>query len=114
MDVFFRFCFQYRKCRNMAFREIQCKWQNNVFYYTERNGYRMPPNNRLDVSATLEGKKTKKFEGSWTFSAVQCIWAGKTLILFSSRMTRPIPQKTQAVQYSLFRWVPSVTYNFKF
>ena len=38
------------------------------FLYTERNGYRMPPYNRLDLSATLQGKKTKKFESSWNFS----------------------------------------------
>ena len=84
-----------------------------TFYYTERNGYRMPPNNRLDVSATLQGKKRKKFEGSWTFSVYNVY--GRENPYFVRFQDDPAnPQKTQAVQYSLFRWVPSVTYNFKF
>ena len=84
-----------------------------VFYYTERNGYRMPSTNRLDISATLEGKKTKKFEGSWTFSIYNVY--GRENPYFVQFQDDPAnPEKTQAVQYSLFRWVPSVTYNFKF
>ena len=86
---------------------------STAFYYTERNGYRMPSNNRLDVSATLEGKKTKKFEGSWTFSLYNVY--GRENPYFVQFQDDPSNlQKTQAVQYSLFRWVPSVTYNFKF
>ncbi|HEU5054275.1 MAG TPA: TonB-dependent receptor [Hanamia sp.] len=84
-----------------------------VYYYTERNGYRMPPNHRMDVSATLEGKKRKKFESSWTFSVYNLY--GRQNPYFVQFQDDPSnPEKTQAVQYSLFRWVPSVTYNFKF
>jgi len=84
-----------------------------VFYYTERNGYRMPATHRLDISATLQGKKTKKFEGSWTFSLYNVY--GRQNPYFVQFQDNPAnPQKTQAIQYSLFRWVPSVTYNFKF
>ncbi len=84
-----------------------------VFYYTERNGYRMPPNHRLDVSATLQGMKRKKFEGSWTFS-VYNVYGRENPYFVQFQDDPGNPQKTQAVQYSLFRWVPSVTYNFKF
>lgn len=84
-----------------------------VFYYTERNGYRMPSNNRLDLSATLEGKKTKKFEGSWTFS-VYNVYGRENPYFIQFQEDPNNPGKTQAVQYSLFRWVPSITYNFKF
>lgn len=84
-----------------------------VFLYSERNGYRMPSYNRLDISATLLGKKTKKFEGSWTFSVYNAY--GRENPYFIQFQDDPAnPEKTQAVQYSLFRWVPSVTYNFKF
>jgi len=84
-----------------------------VFYYTERNGYRMPSNNRLDLSATLEGKKTKKLESSWTFSLYNAY--GRENPYFIQFQDDPEnPDKTQAVQYSLFRWVTSITYNFKF
>lgn len=84
-----------------------------VFYYTERNGYRMPITNRLDISATLKGKKTKRFEGGWTFSVYNVY--GRENPYFVQFQDDPNNlQKTQAVQYSLFKWVPSVTYNFKF
>ncbi|HEY5406923.1 MAG TPA: TonB-dependent receptor, partial [Ginsengibacter sp.] len=84
-----------------------------VFYYTSRNSYRMPAYNRLDISATLLVKKTKKFEGSWTFSVYNAY--GRENPYFIQFEDDPAnPQKTIAVQYSLFRWVPSVTYNFKF
>ncbi|HEY5367496.1 MAG TPA: TonB-dependent receptor, partial [Hanamia sp.] len=86
---------------------------NTVFYYTERNGYRMHAYNRLDLSATLQGKKTAKFDGSWTFSIYNAY--GRENPYFVEFQNDPNnAQKTQAVQYSLFRWVPSVTYNFKF
>ncbi|MGN6530535.1 MAG: TonB-dependent receptor plug domain-containing protein [Ginsengibacter sp.] len=86
---------------------------NTVFYYTERNGYRMPSYNRMDISATLMTKKTAKFEGSWTFSVYNAY--GRENPYFIQFQNDPAdPQKTQAVQYSLFRWVPSITYNFKF
>jgi hypothetical protein len=86
---------------------------NTVFYYTERNGYRMPSYNRMDISATLLAKKTAKFEGSWTFSLYNAY--GRENPYFIQFQNDPADaQKTQAVQYSLFRWVPSITYNFKF
>jgi hypothetical protein len=84
-----------------------------IFYYTERNSYRMPAYNRLDFSATLQSKKARKFEGSWTFSIYNAY--GRENPYFIQFQNDPVnPQKTQAVQYSLFRWIPSVTYNFKF
>jgi hypothetical protein len=86
---------------------------NTVFYYTERNGYRMPSYNRMDLSATLQSKKSAKFEGSWTFSVYNAY--GRENPYFIQFQDDPSNrQKTQAVQYSLFRWVPSITYNFKF
>jgi hypothetical protein len=86
---------------------------NTVFYYTERNGYRMHSYNRLDISATLQGKKTAKFDGSWTFS-VYNVYGRENPYFVQFQDDPDDPQKTQAVQYSLFRWVPSITYNFKF
>ncbi len=84
-----------------------------VFLYTERNGYRMPPYNRLDLSATLQGKKTKKFESSWNFSVYNA-YGRENPYSIGFQQDPGDPEKTQAVQYALFRWVPSVTYNFKF
>src|SRR5690606_6963265 len=39
-----------------------------LFYYTERNGYRMPNYHRLDLSATYEPVQSdKRLRSSWTF-----------------------------------------------
>ena len=84
-----------------------------VFYYTERNGYRMPSYHRLDFSATLLGKKKPKYEGSWTFSVYNA-YGRQNPYTISFRQSKTDPQKTEAVQLSLFRLIPSVTYNFKF
>ena len=84
-----------------------------AFYYTERNAYRMPAYHRMDVAATLLGKKRKKFESSWTFS-VYNLYGRENAYSVVFQNDPNDPSKTQAVQYSLFRFVPSVTYNFKF
>ena len=83
------------------------------FYYTERNGYRMPSYKRLDLGATLQGKKTKKYDSNWNFSIYNALdRANAYSIDFQTDPDNP--QKTQAVQTTLFKLIPSVTYNFKF
>ncbi len=92
------------------------KYQVNgqtAFYYTERNGYRMPAYHRLDFAATLQVKKRKKSEGSWTFSLYN-VYGRENAYSIEFKDDPNDPTKTQAVQTALFRWVPSVTYNFKF
>lgn len=84
-----------------------------AFYYTERNGYRMPAYHRMDVAATLQGKKRKKFESSWTFS-VYNLYGRENAYSIVFQNDPDDPTKTQALQYALFRFVPAVTYNFKF
>jgi len=84
-----------------------------TFYYTERNAYRMPDYNRLDFAATLEGKKHKKWQSSWVFSLYN-VYGRENAYAITFRDNPDDPTKTQALQTSLFRWVPSVTYNFKF
>jgi TonB dependent receptor/CarboxypepD_reg-like domain/TonB-dependent Receptor Plug Domain len=84
-----------------------------AYLYTSRNGYRMPPYNRLDFSATLQGKKTKKTDSYWIFSCYN-VYGRENPYSISFEQDPGDPSKTQAVQYALFRWVPSVSYNFKF
>jgi hypothetical protein len=84
-----------------------------AFVYTERNAYRMPSYNRLDIGATLQGKKTKKFESNWNFS-VYNLYGRENPYSIQFEQDPGDPTKTRALQYALFRWVPSVTYNFKF
>ena len=84
-----------------------------AFYYTERNGYRMPSYNRLDFGVTLLGKKTKKYESNWNFS-IYNVYGRENPYTINFQQDPSDASKTQAVQWALFRWVPSVTYNFKF
>ena len=81
--------------------------------YTERNGYRMPNYHRLDLGVTWLRKDTKKFESSWNFSIYNA-YGRENAYLIDFRQSETNPEITEAVQTSLFRWVPSITYNFKF
>jgi hypothetical protein len=83
------------------------------FLYTERNGYRMPAYHRLDISATWYRKKTAKFESSWNFSIYNA-YGRENAYTITFRENKDDPSKTEAVQTTLFRFVPSATYNFKF
>ncbi len=84
-----------------------------INYYTERNGYRMPAYHRLDLGATMIAKKTAKFESSWTFSIYNA-YGRENAYSISFGPDPNDPNRTVATQTSLFRFVPSVTYNFKF
>jgi len=85
-----------------------------TFSYSGRNGYREPANNRLDVSATLEGRPHKKYHSSWTFGIYNVYghWDPYTITF---RDSKTVANTTEAVKTSLFpRPVPSASWNFKF
>ncbi|MEO6962459.1 MAG: TonB-dependent receptor [Puia sp.] len=84
-----------------------------AFLYQDRNAYRMPSYNRLDFSATLQGKKTRRFDSNWNFS-IYNLYGRENPYSITFQQDPGDPSKTQAIQYALFRWVPSITYNFKF
>jgi hypothetical protein len=87
---------------------------NNVqYYFTERNGYRMPAYHRLDLGATWTLKKTKKFESSLNFSVYNA-YGHKNPYSIDFEQDETDPTKTNAVMTYLFTYVPSITYNFKF
>ena len=84
-----------------------------VYYYTNRNGYRMPSYHRLDLGATLQLKKRKKFSSELAFSLYNA-YGRENAYTISFRDSKTEPGKTEAVQTALFRWIPSISYNFKF
>ena len=86
---------------------------NVQYYYTERNGYRMPDYHRLDLGATWNLKKTKKFESSLNFSVYNA-YGHKNPFSIDFEQNEEDPSKTDAVMTYLFTFVPSITYNFKF
>lgn len=83
------------------------------YYYTERNGYRMPDYHRLDLSATWMLKKTSKFESSLNFSVYNA-YGQKNAFSIDFEQDENDPAKTNAVKTYLFTYIPSITYNFKF
>lgn len=83
------------------------------FLYTNRNGYRMPNYHRLDLGVNWVVKETEKFESSWNFSMYN-VYGRQNAYSISFRENADNPNITEAVQVSLFRWIPAVTYNFKF
>jgi hypothetical protein len=87
------------------------------FYYTERNAYRMPAYHRLDLGATRKlGKKrnwNRRFQSELSLGLYNA-YGRQNAYAITFRESESNPNKTEAVQLSLFRFVPSITYNFKF
>ncbi|SDT63254.1 TonB-dependent Receptor Plug Domain [Mucilaginibacter mallensis] len=85
-----------------------------TFSYSGRDGYREPATNRLDIGATFEGKKHKKFHSSWTFS-IYNLYGSREPYSITFRDSKTVPNTTEAVETSIFATpIPSVTWNFKF
>jgi hypothetical protein len=84
-----------------------------VFYYTERNSYRMPDYHRLDLGATWILKQKKRFSSELVFSLFNA-YGRENAYTISFRDNKDDPDKTEAVQNTLFKFIPSLTYNFKF
>lgn len=83
-----------------------------VPYYTERNGYRFPNYHRMDLGVTWMVKKTKRFESSWNFS-VYNVYGRENPYIINFEENEDTGQ-VEAVQFSLFKAIPSVSYNFRF
>ncbi len=84
-----------------------------VPYYTERNAYRLPNTHRLDASVTWKLKPTKRFQSSITFSLYN-VYGRQNPFSISFEPSESDPAVTEAVQFSFFRWIPSITSNFNF
>jgi hypothetical protein len=85
-----------------------------TFSYSQRNAYREPPTNRLDIGATLEGKQHKKYHSSWTFG-IYNVYGHWDPYIITFRNSKTVPNTTEAVETSIFPTpIPSVTWNFKF
>ncbi len=83
-----------------------------VPYYTERNGYRFPNYHRLDLGATWTVKKTEKFESSWNFSVYNAYGRENPYIINFEE--NEDTGNVEAVQFALFKVIPSISYNFRF
>ncbi|MFZ4100723.1 MAG: TonB-dependent receptor [Sphingobacterium thalpophilum] len=84
-----------------------------IFSYPARNSDRLPDYHRLDLSATLEGKPNKKLKSSWSFG-IYNLYNRQNAYTIDFREDPDNSTRTQAVQTTLFGFIPSVTWNFKF
>ena len=81
-----------------------------------RNNYRIPAYHRLDLAATLQGRKRqgKRKDDNWVFS-VYNVYARKNAFSVFFQPSETNARVTEAIRYSVFATaIPSVTYNFKF
>lgn len=83
------------------------------YLYSDRNGSRMPAYHRLDLGATKQLKKTKKFSSELSFSLYNA-YGNRNAYRIFFRDNKDDPNRTEAVKTTLFTFVPSITYNFKF
>lgn len=106
--------FVYHSGQAVTYPSGKYEVNNEVFFnYTERNASRLPDYNRLDLAANLVTKKTAHSENSWTFSVYNAYdRANAYAIIFQQNPNNP--EQTQAVKYTLYKLVPSITWNFKF
>ena len=101
---------------------------NLISLYTERNGYRMPDYHRLDIGVTYKLKDYKynvnkvtgskervkrKIHSSWNFSIYNA-YGRENAYSISFRQSEADPRQVEAVQIALFKFVPSITWNFQF
>jgi len=85
----------------------------SFFYYSERNADRMPDYHRLDLGANVNLKKKKNFSSDLSFSLYNA-YGRKNAYTITFRESANDPSKTEAVKTSLFQFLPSISYSFKF
>lgn len=83
------------------------------FYYTKRNGYRMSDYHRLDIGATKVFKTRGRYHSEIALSLYNA-YGRENAYSISFRDNKQDPTRTEAVQTALFKYVPSISYNFKF
>ena len=83
------------------------------YYFSARNADRMPDYHRLDLGATRILKQTARFSSELTIS-IYNVYAHENAYQVNFRTNETDPSKTEAVQTTLFKFVPSISYNFRF
>jgi len=87
---------------------------NYVPIYSGRNEYRYPAYHRLDISATMKlSPPGKRFKHELNFSLFNA-YGRKNAWTVSFRPEEDDPDSYYAEKISLFKFVPSITWNFSF
>lgn len=86
--------------------------QQVAWSYTERNGYRMPSYHRLDLGSTFKLKDHKRFTSELSIGVYNA-YGRENAYTIAFRENPNDSSKTEVVQTSLFKYVPSISWNFK-
>lgn len=84
-----------------------------VFYYSERNGYRLPPYHRLDLAGTRHWPKKKWYQLELSFGVYNA-YDRQNAYFINFRQDPNDASQTQARQTTLFGIVPYATLTLKF
>jgi hypothetical protein len=84
-------------------------------YYTTRNGYKLPPYHRLDVSFTYKNpkKQLKPWKPEWNFGIYNIYDHKNVFSLFIKMVDGPL-NASEAYKMYLYGITPYLTYNFRF
>jgi hypothetical protein len=113
--------FLYSTGRPVTLPEVQYDYEGyQILYYSDRNKYRLPDYNRLDIAITWDEslRKKKIWKGSWTLSVINLYGRKNAYSVFYER---DVPSaENNYREYSLYklyiigRPLPTLTYNFSF
>ncbi|MDO5509447.1 MAG: TonB-dependent receptor [Weeksellaceae bacterium] len=84
-----------------------------AYYYTERNGYRMPLYHRADVSLTWTLRQTERRLSELVFG-VYNLYGRENPFIINFGRDESVANRTVVTQFALFKYVPSISWNFKF
>ncbi|MCB9262444.1 MAG: TonB-dependent receptor [Flavobacteriales bacterium] len=90
--------------------------------YGKRNSTRIPDYHRLDVGFTWKNKDSKKFKSSWNFSVYNAYNRANAYAVYFRKATQKDAAENAtikegddvAVQVTLFKIIPAITWNFEF
>jgi hypothetical protein len=90
-------------------------WGQTLTGYSNRNGYRLPPYQRLDISLTIKSKEKEgeHYHDEWNFSIINVLnHANIQYVNFVAREDNPSIIDAKGV--SMFGIMPSISYRFNF
>jgi len=89
--------------------------ESMIYYYTSRNGYKLPPYHRLDISFTYKNPKrqTKPWKPEWNFG-IYNIYDHKNIFSLFIKMVDNNFETSQAYKIYIYGITPYLSYNFRF
>jgi len=90
-------------------------WGKTLTGYSNRNDYRLPPYQRLDLSLTIKSEQTpgKRYHSEWNFSVINVLFhANIQYVNFVTSESNPSIINAKGV--SMLGIIPSVSYRFNF